>query len=72
VWSLDVMARYDFRLAGLDLDFRIDVFNVFDNHAVTEVQERAEDATGAPDPTYGEAITHQTPRRVRFGVGVRF
>jgi len=72
VWSLDVMARYDVRLAGLDLDFRIDVFNVFDNHAVTEVQERAEDATGAPDPTYGEAITHQTPRRVRFGVGVRF
>ena len=72
VWSLDVMARYDFRLGSLEGNLRLDVLNVFDNHAVTEVEERAEDATGAPDPYYRETIAHQTPRRVRLGVGVSF
>ena len=72
IWSLDVVARYDFRLGSLDLNLRLDVFNVFDTHAVTEVDESAEDDTGAPSATYGETTSHQTPRRVRFGIGVRF
>ncbi len=72
VWSLDVMARYDLRFGGLDLNLRVDVFNVFGNHAATEVEERAEDDTGAPAPYYGEAFAYQTPRRVRFGVGLSF
>jgi len=58
IWSLDVVARYDFRLGSLDLNLRLDVFNVFDTHAVTEVDESAEDDTGAPSATYGETTSH--------------
>ncbi len=72
VWGLDVMARYDFRLANLGLSLRLDVFNVFDTHAITGVDEGAEDATGAASPTYRQPIDHQTPRRVRLGIGARF
>ena len=72
VWSVDAMARYDVRLGGADLSFRLDVFNVFDNHAETEVVERAEDATGAANPDYLATIAHQTPRRVRLGIGLSF
>jgi outer membrane receptor protein involved in Fe transport len=72
VWSLDLMGGYRFALGGLDLSLRVDVFNVFDNDAVTEVEERAEDDAGAPNPLYGEALVHQIPRRVRLGFGVSF
>jgi hypothetical protein len=72
VWSLDLMGGYRFPLGGLDLVLRVDIFNVFDNDAVTEVEERAEDDAGAPNPLYGEAVVHQVPRRVRLGFGVSF
>lgn len=72
IWSLDAMGRWDFRLAGLDPNLRLDVFNVFDNHAVTEVAERAEDDTGAANPYYGKTMANQTPRRVRIGMGLSF
>ncbi|MCU0275027.1 MAG: TonB-dependent receptor, partial [Acidimicrobiales bacterium] len=72
VWALDAMARYQFRLGALDVSLRLDVFNLFDNDAVTEVEERAEDDAGAPNPLYGEAVAHQTARRVRLGFGVSF
>jgi hypothetical protein len=72
VWSLDLMGRWGFRLAGLDCDLRLDVFNVFDQHAVTEVVESAEDDTGAANPYYGMTTANQTARRVRIGMGLSF
>lgn len=72
VWSLDMMVRYDFHLGDLDMNLRLDVFNVFDNSAVTGVYEIAELANGAPNPYYGQPTAHQPPRRVRLGLGARF
>jgi hypothetical protein len=66
------MARWDFRFGGLDWSLRLDVFNVFDQHAVTEVVERAEDDTGAANPYYGMTTANQTARRVRIGMGLSF
>lgn len=71
-WSLDLMFRYAFQLGMFEADLRMDVFNVFDNHAVTRVYETAETAVGEPDPHYGVVTGHQPPRTMRFGVGVRF
>jgi hypothetical protein len=72
VWGLDLMAKYDWRMGGTDWTLRLDVFNVFDNAYETEVNEFAEQATGAPDPYYREPVHHQTPRRIRLGFGMSF
>jgi len=72
LWSLDAMARYSIQLGKVTLDLRLDVFNVFDNHAVVQVDEFGDLATGEANPTYGKATEYQSPRRVRLGVGVSF
>jgi len=72
VWSLDAMARYSFQLGAATMSVRLDLFNAFDNHAVVRVDEDGELSNGEANPTYGEAIEYQTPRRVRLGIGVSF
>jgi outer membrane receptor protein involved in Fe transport len=72
VWGLDLMARYNFRLGNVEMNLRLDVFNVFDNDAVTRLDEFGELDNGETNPTYGETINHQNPRRVRFGIGASF
>ena len=72
VWSLDAMARYSIQLGAVTMSVRLDLFNAFDSHAVVQVDEVGELQNGEANPTYGEAIAYQTPRRVRFGVGVSF
>jgi carboxypeptidase family protein/TonB-dependent receptor-like protein len=55
------------------LQFKVDVFNVFDNQKVTAVSDVAEDgATGTPLDTYGVARSTQAPRSVRFMVQYDF
>jgi len=55
------------------LQFKIDVFNVFNNQKVTSVTEVAEDgATGTPVGTYLVPRTFQAPRSVRFMVQYDF
>ena len=73
---LDLMVKYDFRW-GVDWFVRLDVFNFFNNHAVTEVDEFAEEDTSSPpnyllNPNYGLARAYQSPRSVRFGFGLSF
>ena len=73
---LDLMFKYDFDL-GVDWFVRLDVFNLFNWSAVTEVNEFAEQTTSSPpnyvlDPYYGEPTYYQSPRSVRFGFGVNF
>ena len=72
VWGLDLMAKYDVKLGGMSAYVRADVFNVFNQDAVTEVDEFAEYSSSATNPDYGKAIGYQSPRRVRFGVGINF
>ena len=72
MYGIDAMVKYDFRLAGLDLNVRLDIFNLFDSSAVTYYSETAGTASGSPDDSFGEPVYQQTPRRVRFGVGLNF
>jgi hypothetical protein len=66
------MLRYDWPWAGASWNLRADVYNVFDNGAVTWVDEIAEYRRNVPSEYYREPLAYQTPRRVRLGCGVSF
>ena len=73
---LDIMLKYDFRW-GVDWFVRLDVFNLFNMESVTEVQGHAEQDSSNPpnyvlNPNYGLPRGYQSPRSVRFGVGLSF
>jgi hypothetical protein len=67
-----------------DLQLRFDIFNVFNNQAVTDLNEIGDITTGnlalagspgpfaTPSPTYGLAQRYQTPRRFQVGASLRF
>jgi hypothetical protein len=71
-YAMDLNVKYDFTLAGLDMNVRMDVFNVLNNQHVTSVQEGSEQSTGAEQPNFLAPIDTQAARRVRFGVGLTF
>jgi hypothetical protein len=55
------------------LQFKVDVFNVFNNHAVTTVIEQGENTAGEPTPDrYRTPTGFQAPRSVRFMVQYDF
>jgi len=70
--SLDLNVAYLPQWAP-GLQFKIDVFNVFDQQKVTAISEVAEDvSTGAPLDTYGLFRSTQAPRSFRFMVQYDF
>ena len=70
--SLDLNVAYLPKWAP-GLQFKVDVFNVFDQQKVTAQSDEAEDdATGAPLATYGVYRSTQAPRSVRFMVQYDF
>lgn len=70
--SIDLNVAYFPRWAT-GLQFKMDVFNLFNNQKVTAVTEVAEDAvSGAPLNTYLLPRTFQAPRAVRFMVQYDF
>jgi hypothetical protein len=71
-WGLDVMAKYDFRALGAQMNVRVDVFNLFDNDAVTEIDEFGDTDSGGVNPNFLEPTQYQPARSVRFGVGINF
>ncbi len=71
-YSLDAMVKYDFQMAGLDWNVRLDIFNVFDFDAVRYYSETAGTASGGADDSFQEPVYYQDPRRVRFGFGINF
>jgi hypothetical protein len=73
VWSLDLMLKYALSIGGLDWNVRVDVFNVFNNHAELWNYEWAENGSnGVPDEHFGETEYYQNPRSVRFGLALNF
>ncbi len=72
IFGLDAMLKYVFQVGGLDMNVRLDVFNVFDNNNATEVNEFADQDSGAVNPHYLFDTHFQQPRRVRVGFGLNF
>ena len=67
--QLDLNVAYKPNWADGHLSAKIDVFNVFDEHAVTSVLEQGENSAGEPTPDrYLSPTGFQTPRSVRFSV----
>ena len=80
-WKLDLSAKYILALEETDITFRADVYNVFNNDRVTEINEIAErgkgygknDITlGEANPDYGLATNYQSPRYVRLSASFKF
>lgn len=78
VTNIDLTASYDMEINGMNVNFRADVFNLFDFDTATEFDEIYDDEalTEVPDyyvsPTYGAEVNWQTPRYVRLSASVRF
>jgi hypothetical protein len=75
--QVDLSARFNVPLGDNDLrklTFRVDVFNVFNSHAVTQrygENETDQVALGGPyykDTLYLTPLFYQTPRRIRVGL----
>ena len=52
--------------------YRVDVFNLFNAHTVTEVVETAEQDVGVPDPNYLLPTNWQDAQAVRFSARIEF
>ena len=63
-YGLDAMVKYDFRLAGLDLNVRLDIFNLFDSSAVRYYSETA--GPHPVEPTRASASPCTTRSRGAF------
>jgi hypothetical protein len=73
VWKTDLALTYRPKIGNLRrVTFQLDVFNIFNNKAVTEVVETAEDAAGGVDRKYGVASSWQSPRSTRLAVSLDF
>ncbi len=73
VFNMDLSAKYNWDLGDrANLQLRLDAFNIFDQSTVTEVDESADEESGAVNTTYLEATRFQSPRGVRFMVGIDF
>jgi outer membrane receptor protein involved in Fe transport len=72
IFGIDAMVKYDFQVGNMDMNVRLDVFNLFDNDGVTEVNELGDTDIGEPNQDYGLPTHFQQPRRIRLGFGLNF
>ena len=70
--QLNVDAGVRLPVKAFDSFFRVSVFNVLNRKAVVDLQEVGTASSGAPSATYGQPLTYQAPRYVRFQLGVNF
>ena len=66
--QLDLGIHYRPAFADHKLSLNVDVFNVFNGQAPTNLQASLDGSIGTPNPAYGTPMVLQPPRYVRFGV----
>ncbi len=66
--QLDLGAHYRPAFASGKLRFSVDVFNVLNAKVPTSIEVYSQDAPNVPNANYGQAISAQAPRHVRFTV----
>jgi hypothetical protein len=80
IWYVDLTASYDVNFDSFDVNFRADIFNVFNNQTESEFDEIYDDellsvpAEGiyVKSENYGMANNWQTPRYVRLSASIVF
>ncbi|MDB3996608.1 TonB-dependent receptor [Gammaproteobacteria bacterium] len=72
--NVDVMAAYSVPVSRGDLTLKVDVFNIFNMDAVTDLYETGETAgeVGRADANYLKPTNYQNPRSVRLSATYRF
>ncbi|MEY4269185.1 MAG: hypothetical protein RLZZ58_401 [Pseudomonadota bacterium] len=73
-WQTQTNLSFVFRLPTdvFQGDFRVDLFNLFNEKAALDFEERGTLANGRPRNTYQQPTRFQAPRSVRFQLGLRF
>ncbi len=73
-WTIftNVSAIIKFPTELVNATFRVDVFNVFNRHGVTDLRELGTQTNGRPRGDYGTPLGFQQPRYFRFQFGVEF
>jgi hypothetical protein len=70
-WTIDVGARYHFKLWSSDLGFRADIMNITNNQKTTRVNQTYNNVDTSNVQTYpyfGMETQHQQSRRIRLAV----
>lgn len=73
-WQTQTNLSFVFRLPtdSFQGDFRLDVFNVFNQNAALDFEERGTLNNGRPRNTFGQVTQYQGPRSIRLQFGLRF
>jgi Carboxypeptidase regulatory-like domain/TonB-dependent Receptor Plug Domain len=73
-WQTTTNLSFVFKLPtdAFQGDLRLDVFNVFNQGAALDFEERGTLANGRPRNTYREVTRYQAPRSIRLQLGLRF
>jgi len=73
IWGMDLMVKYLFQIGGgVELNLRLDAFNLTNNDGVSEVDEDGDLNSGANNQSFLTPTHYQSPRTVRLGVGITF
>jgi Carboxypeptidase regulatory-like domain len=67
-WNIftNLSATFKVPTKAFDANFRVDVFNVFNQKGVTDLREVGTQANGRPRGDYGTPLGYQSPRSFRF------
>jgi hypothetical protein len=73
-WNMftNLSANVKLPVKTVDAFFRVEVFNVFNQHGATDLRELGTLTNGTPRGDYGTPVAFQTPRYFRFQIGVGF
>ncbi len=71
-YRLDLGVQYAPAFAKNNLTFSATVVNVFDKQTVQSINESGETGSGAPNLSYRQPLSYQTPRYVQFGARYDF
>lgn len=73
VMDVSAIMRPDFEIfEGANISFRLDIFNVFNVHQWTDLQENGTFNSGAVRDTFGDPTGFTPPRRVRLSARAAF
>ena len=73
-WLTQTNLSFVFRLPteAFEGDFRVDLFNIFNQEAELDFEERGTLGNGRPNLRYRQTSRYQAPRSVRLQLGLRF
>lgn len=72
VAQLDLNLNYDVVVNDIDLNFGLDIFNVFNTQAATNVNEYIATDVATRNPSFLSTTATQTPRYIQLSAGFRF